>query len=338
MATSRREFIRFSAVAAATMLPLHAVCNVHRPFRLGMIGLDTSHVTVFAKFFNREHADDPELRGLRIAAAFPAGNPNFPLSQSRLEGFTKEVGRLGVEIVPTLADLLSVVDGVLLESVDGTQHLEQATPVFEAGKPVFIDKPLAASLKDVLEIEALGKKYQVPWFTASSSRFTEGYPRLRRNDEVGDILGCDAYSQSRAALGHPDLFWYGVHGVDLLYSLMGVGCRTVTAIQTQYSEQVTGLWQDGRVGTYRAIREHTGKTGLGVTVFGTKGIAHVDNYYDYNPLAVEIAKFFLNGTSPIPVEEMVEVFKYLAAAEESKRRGGVPVSLAEVVEIAQAKR
>src|SRR5579872_792741 len=267
-ATNRREFLQH-ALDTATMgsaiatLGVAAARSEEKPakLRLGVIGLDTSHVTVFAKAFNREHIDDPKLNNIRITAAFPAGNPDFPLSRDRLEGFTKEVRELGVEIVPSLADLLPLVDGVLLESVDGTQHLEQAGPVFEAGKPLVIDKPLAASLKDVLAIAGLGRKHQVPWFTASSSRFTPGYPELRQNAQVGDILGCDTYSQSRAAIGHPDLFWYGVHGVDLLYSLMSTGCQTVTAIQTQFFEQVSGTWNNGRVGTYRAIREHTAKTG-----------------------------------------------------------------------------
>jgi len=343
-ATDRREFLQCSigtaALAAATaILDDASVRSDEKPtrFRLGIIGLDTVHVTVFAKLFNQEHPDSAKLHNIRITAAFPAGNPDFPLSRDRLAGFTKEVRDLGVEIVPSLADLLPQVDGVLLESVDGTQHLEQARPVFEAGKPLFIDKPLAASLKDVLAIAELGKKHQVPWFTASSSRFTKGYPELRQNEQVGEILGCDTYSQARAAPGHPDLFWYGVHGVDLLYSLMGTGCRSVTAVQTRYSEQVTSVWQDERIGTYRAIREHTGQTGLGATVFGSKGIVHVNNYYDYVPLVIAIAEFFRTKRSPIPVEEMVEVFAYLAAAEESKRRRGAPVALRDVVEAAQGK-
>ena len=301
-----------------------------KPLRLGIIGLDTSHVSTFTRLLNRTDNPLPALRNARIVAAFPAGNPAFPLSQSRLAGFTKDVQSQGVEIVSSIAELLPRVDAVLLESVDGTQHLEQARPVLEARKPLFIDKPLAASLKDVLAIEALGRKHETPWFTASSSRFTAGYPELRNNESVGQILGCDTYSQSRAAPGHPDLFWYGMHGVDLLYSLMGTGCESVTAVQTQYTEQVTGVWRGGRVGTYRAIREHTGKTGLGATVFGTKGIVTVNQYYDYTPLVTAIVNFCRTGQSPVPVAEMVEVFAFLAAAEESKRRTGQPVKLEEV--------
>lgn len=336
---NRRSFLQCTANATMQAASLAVLGNQigssqeqeMKPFRLGIIGLDTSHVSVFTKQLNRGADQAPQLKGIRIAAAFPAGNPDFPLSKSRVAGFTEEVRKLGVEIVNSLAELLPLVDGVLLESVDGTQHLEQARPVFEAGKPLFIDKPLAASLHDVLEIAELGRKHQVPWFTASSSRFTAGYPELRQNPSVGEILGCDTYSQSRAAPGHPDLFWYGMHGVDLLYSLMGTGCESVTAVQTPYSEQVTGTWKGGRIGTYRAIREHTGKTGLGATVFGKQGIVHVNNYYDYFPLIVAIADFFRKRQSPVPVDEMVEVFAYLAAAEESKRRRGAPVLLQDVI-------
>lgn len=337
--STRREFVRYSTSAAAVVATagsLLPAADKSRVLRLGIIGLDTSHVTVFTKYFNRDNSTDRQLQGVRVVAALPAGNPDFPLSRDRLARFTKEVSDLDVEIVSSLDELLSQVDGVMLESVDGTQHLEQAIPVFEAGIPVFIDKPLAASLQDVLAIAKLGEQHEVPWFTASSSRFTPGYPELRNNERIGEILGCDAYSQARAAIGHPDLFWYGMHGVDLLYSLMGPGCQEVTAVQTQYTEKVTGTWEQGRVGTYRAIREHTGKTGLGATVFGKKEIVHVNNYYNYYPLAVAITEFFKTRQSPVPVQEMVEVFSYLAAAEESKRLQGVPVKLRDVLEAARA--
>jgi predicted dehydrogenase len=335
--TNRRQFLKQSgrsAVTAAAVGILGGTVSHSKDqppkIRLGIIGLDTSHVSEFTKHFNRHEGKAAELADIQVVAAFPAGNPNFPLSRDRVAGFTKDVREMGVDIVGSIEELLPRVDGVLLQSVDGGQHLEQVRPVFAAGKPLFIDKPLAASLKDALEIAELGRKHQVPWFTASSSRFTAGYPELRKNENIGGILGCDVYSQSRAAPGHPDLFWYGVHGVDLLYSLIGPGCESVTAVQTQYSEHVTGTWNDGRIGTYRAIREHTGKTGVGVTVFGTNGIQHVNNYYDYFPLVVAIAEFFRKVKSPVPEAEMLEVITYMAAAEESKRRNGVPVRLDEV--------
>jgi predicted dehydrogenase len=305
-----------------------------KPVRVGMIGLDTSHVVAFTRIMNDPNATGA-LKDVQVVTAWPGGNPNFPLSRDRVQGFTRQVKDMGVKIVDSIEELLSKVDAILLESVDGSQHLEQVRPVFEAGKPVFIDKPLTASLVDAVAIYELSKKYDVPWFSASSSRFTPGYRELRNDERVGDVLGCDAYSQSRAAPFHPDLFWYGVHGIDVLYEIMGRGCTFVTAIQTRYTESVCGLWSDGRVGRYRSIREHTGRTGLGVIVFGTKGIVYHNRYYDYVPLCAEIASFFKTRKPPVELEETLEVFAFMEAAEESKRRGGVPVSIAEVMEKAR---
>lgn len=292
--------------------------------RIGMVGLDTSHVPAFVRLMNDVIAQ-PAGHEVRIVAAFPAGNPDFPLSRDRVDGFTEEVRAMGVRLVDSLEELLTLVDGVMVQSVDGRQHLEQARAVFAAGKPVFIDKPLAASLTDVRAIEALGRTSGVPWFTASSTRFSPGYPDLKCDANLGRILGCEIYSQCKVMPGHPDLFWYGVHGVDLLYSLLGTGCRAVSAFQTEFTEQVTGVWQDGRIGTYRGIREETGATGLGATVFGSTGIVHVNSTYSYESLVQKIADFFRTGQSPVPPAEMVEVFAFMAAAEESKRLGGIPV-------------
>ncbi len=318
----------FGSTAAFAESPTH-------PIRVGMIGLDTSHVVAFTRIMNNPEATGA-LKNVHVAAAWPGGNPDFPLSRDRVKSFTQRVKDMGVEIVDSIEDLLPRVDAVLLESVDGSQHLEQVRPVFEAGKPVFIDKPLTASLVDAVAIYELGKKHNVPWFSASSSRFTPGYRELSDDERIGKVLGCDAYSQSRAAPFHPDLFWYGVHGVDVLYEVMGRGCTSVTAVQTRYTESVCGVWNDGRVGRFRSIREHTGKTGLGVVVFGTKGIVYHNRYYDYAPLCAEIAEFFKTRKPPIAPEETLEVFAFMEAAEESKRRNGVPVNIAEVM--AKAKQ
>jgi hypothetical protein len=145
------------------------------------------------------------------------------------------------------------------------------------------------------------------------------------------------FSASTLAHGHPDLFFYGVHGGELLYSLMGTGCERVAAVQTPLAEHVTGVWQAGRVGTYRGIREKAGATGVGATVFGTKGIAFCDNGYDYKPLVAEIVTFFRTGKPPVPPEETIELFAFLTAAEKSKAGGGRWVTLGEVLDEARKR-
>jgi hypothetical protein len=304
-----------------------------KPIRAGIIGLDTSHVIAFTKALN-----DPAAKGdvglVDVVAAFPGGSPDIPESANRLEGFTRQIREMGVEIVGSIDELLPKVDVVLLESVDGRPHLEQVRPVFAAGKPVFIDKPLAGSLADALEIFRLAKEHNVPCFSSSSLRFSPGILGMRTSDEVGQVLGCSAHSPCSLEPHHPDLFWYGIHGVEMLYTIMGSGCETVTRAHTPGGELVVGVWQGGRIGTYRGIRQ--GKSGYGATVFGSQGIAQAGPYAGYGPLVEAIATFFRTGQPPVSAEETIEIFAFMEAADESKRHGGKPVRLQDVLEKAKA--
>lgn len=304
--------------------------------RVGIIGLDTSHVVAFTRAMNDPSATG-ELASVEVVVAYPGGSPDIPDSANRVEGFTRQLrDEFKVEIVDSIDALLSRVDAVLLESVDGRPHLDQVRPVFAARKPVFIDKPVAGSLADAVEIFRLAEEAKVPCFSSSSLRFSPGILGMRKDDRVGDVLGCEAYGPCSLEPHHPDLFWYGVHGVEILYTIMGPGCLSVTRVQTGGVEHVTGTWKDGRVGTFRGIK--SGKTGYGAMVFGTKGIAPSGDYAGYEPLVVEIARFFKTGQPPVSAEETIELFAFMEAADESKRRGGGPVELAEVLEKAQAGR
>jgi hypothetical protein len=323
-----------SALVLASARPLPAADD-SKPLRAGIIGLDTSHVTAFASLLNAANPK-PALAGIRIVAAYPGGSQDIPESKNRLEGFTKALKeKYGVEIVPSIDELLKKVDVVFLESVDGRPHLEQVRPVLKAGKPVFIDKPVAGSLADALQIYDLAEKYKVPVFSSSSLRFSQGIRGLRNDPAVGDVLGCDVYGPCSLEKHHPDLFWYGVHGVETLFTIMGTGCESVSRVQTKDAELVTGVWQGGRIGTFRGIR--AGKSGYGGTVFGTKQIAPVGKYEGYEPMLVEIVKFFRTGKPPVSAAETLEMFAFMEAADESKRQGGAPVKIEDVMRKARAE-
>jgi predicted dehydrogenase len=302
--------------------------------KAGIIGLDTSHVVAFTKEFNNPEATG-EIANVKVTAAFPGGSLDIPDSANRVEGFTKQMREMNVEIVDSIDALLAKVDVVLLESVDGRPHLEQVKPVFAAKKPVFIDKPLAGSLADALEIRRLAKESGVPCFSSSSLRFSPGILGMRNDERVGNVLGCLAYSPCALEPHHPDLFWYGVHGMETLYTIMGTGCVSVTRTHSKDVDQVTGLWEDGRVATFRGIRG--GASGYGALVFGSKGIVPAGSYAGYKPLVEEIAKFFRTGQAPVSLDETVEMFAFMEAADESKRQGGKPVTLESVIEKAGRK-
>jgi len=329
MNLTRREALKTgAALLGAVALPA-AAQDSPKPLKAGIIGLDTSHVTAFTNILNNPK-NEGDLAGIKVVVAFPGGSPDIPASKNRLEGFTKTLReKHGVEIVDSIDALLKKVDVVFLESVDGRPHLEQARPVLKAGKPVFIDKPVAGSLADAIQIFELAKDNKVPVFSSSSLRFGPAVQGVRKNEKLGDVLGCDYYGPCEIEPHHPDLFWYGIHGVEALFTIMGTGCESVARVHTKETDLVTGQWQEGRLGTFRGIRK--GKADYGGTVFGSKAIMPAGGSGGYEPLIVEIARFFKSGKPPVAAEETMEIFAFMEAADESKRKGGLPVTLAAVM-------
>jgi len=300
-----------------------------KPLRAGIIGLDTSHVTAFTKLLNAGNPK-PELEGVRVVAAYPGGSPDVPSSRDRVAGFTRELrDKFGVAIVGSIDELLANVDVVLLESVDGRPHLEQARPVFKARKPVFIDKPVAGTLADAIAIFELARETNTPCFSSSSLRFGAGVGALQNKTKVGEIIGCDVYGPCSLEEHHPDLFWYGIHGVEALFTIMGTGCQSVSRTQTESTELVAGVWPGGRVGTFRGMRK--GPYKYGGTVFGSKGNLPVGGDGGYEPLMVEIVRFFKTGKPPVSALETLQIYAFMEAADESKRQGGKPVTLESVM-------
>jgi hypothetical protein len=301
-----------------------------------MIGLDTSHAPAFTKLINKADGTS-KLAKMRVVAAYPGGSDDLAASRDRIAGFTQQLSDMGVEIVDSIEALLSKVDAVLLESVDGRKHLEQVLPVFKAGKPVFIDKPLAADLVDAMAIDLLGKKYEARWFSSSSLRFSPSIIQYREapSEAAGSVIGAAAWGPCSLEPTHSDLTWYGIHGVETLYTAMGMGCQAVTRIHSQGVDLVVGSWQAGRVGTFRGIR--SGKSGYGLVVFGDKKIDLSGKYAGYGPLVERIADFFLGGEVPVANAETLEMFAFMAAADASKDADGRTIRLDEVWETALAE-
>lgn len=295
---------------------------------VGIIGLDTSHSAAFTNIINDSEADT-DVSGFRVVAAYPHGSRDIESSVSRIPRFTKEVKKMGVEIVGSIDELLDKVDVVLLETNDGRPHLEQALPVLKAGKRMFIDKPVAGSLKDTIAIMEASRQYDTPIFSSSSLRYLSVAQAVRHEDRIGNVLGADTYSPAKLEPTHPDLFWYGIHGVEILFTVMGTGCQSVSRTHTDGTDIVVGTWEDNRLGTFRGIRE--GKTGYGGTAYGSEGIISLGPYEGYRPLVVKILEFFRTGVSPVRLDETLEIYAFMEAADESKRRGGASVNIDEVL-------
>jgi len=296
--------------------------------RIGIIGVDTSHAPAFTKLIN-DATDKKHVEGGKVVAFYKGGSPDIAESTGRIEKITTELKeKYGLKQVDTVEELCGMVDVVLLESLDGRPKLEQARPVFKAGKPVFIDKPVAASLRDVIGINRLAKENHVPWFSSSAYRYYETMVAVK-NTDVGEVRGAFSYGPCELEPHHPDFFWYGIHPTEALFTIMGAGCETVVRTSTENTDEATGVWSGGRVGTMRGLRNAS--TPHKVTVFGTKGIAEQKGDGDYAPLVAEIMKFFKTGISPVPNDETVEIYAFMEAADESKREGGKTVKISDVM-------
>ncbi len=335
----RRRFLS-TASAAAGLSFISAFSKSHRELlhqaagKIGIIGLDTSHSVAFAKALNGPNPA-PGLQGFKVVAAYPKGSIDIESSVKRIPGYTEDVKKLGVEIVNSIPELLKKVDFVLLETNDGRPHLEQASLVLEAGKPMFIDKPVAASLTDTVAIYDLADRHRVPIFSSSSLRYMETAQDVVRG-KIGPVLGADTFSPATIEKTHPDLFWYGIHGVEILFTVMGTGCKTVTRHYTNDTDIVVGEWSDGRIGTFRGTR--TGKHDYGGTAYGEKGNLALGPFNGYDNLLIEIISFFKTGKLPVTSKETLEIYTFMEAADESKRNGGKRVSLDDVLEKARKKK
>ena len=294
--------------------------------RVGVIGTDTSHVPAFAGLLNGDPNAPDHIAGARVVAAWKGGSQDIQESIGRVDQFAEDVRtKYGVEIVPDIAALLSKVDVVLLTSLDGRVHLEQARPVIAARKPLFIDKPLAATLEGAREIARLAKAAGVPWFSSSSLRFGAIGAAMK----LPGLTGAATWGPGPFEAHHPlELAWYAIHPVELLYTIMGTGCESVTRIAGKDADVIVGRWKDGRIGTVTAVRPYSD---YGAVAF--RGRESVESHpkaaaaTDYRALVVEMVKFFQTGQPPVPNEETLEIFAFLDAAQRSKEAGGRPVGL-----------
>jgi predicted dehydrogenase len=319
-----------ATIAIVALLYIASAAYAKDPLRVGIIGCDTSHVIAFTKIINNPDATGP-LAEVEVTAAFPGGSPDIPDSRNRLDKFVQQLRDQGIKIVDSLEELASETDAILLESVDGRPHLAQFKAVAK-GKPIFVDKPAAGSLADLLAIYRIADETKTPVFSSSSLRFAKDIQAAAVDKSIGDMIGCETSSPMSIEKHHPDLFWYGIHGVESLFTIMGPGCESVTRVDSPLSTVVVGKWNDGRLGSYRGERKGYY---YAFTVYGTKGALQGKTTGGYDQAVFEICKFFTTGQPPVAREETIEIYAYMEAADESKRLGGKPASLKDVIQKAE---
>lgn len=306
-----------------------------KQIKIGIIGLDTSHSKVFPEKING--GELPEYPEFKIVAAYPYGSRTIESSYKRIPGYIEDVKKYGVEITNSIQELLDKVDCVMLETNDGHLHLEQAAEVLKAGKIMFIDKPVGANLEQAIAIFKLAEYYNVPVFSSSALRFVPQNQKLSKG-EYGKITGVDCYSPHRLEKSHPDFGWYGIHGVEILFTTMGTGCQYVNRMSSDsIVDVVVGKWNDGRIGTYRALQK--GRSMYGGTAFTASKAVEVgkSDRYLYLYLLKEVLSFFKTREVPVSPTETLEIFTFMEASNISKAKGGKIISMEKTYKKAEKK-
>jgi predicted dehydrogenase len=343
-------------LAALAFLQQPLLAEAPQPVRVGILGLDNYQGLAYAQLFNDPKAAD-DLAGVKVVAAYDIGGDDHPESAALTARWKETFARFGstaekgplkdytpVEMLNSVEDLLSRCDAVMIMSLDGRLHLRQAEPVLKAGKRLYIGRPLAASLADAVAILKLAESTGTPCFSSSQHRFSPGFIGMRNHPEVGKVLGCDVYGGYDLQGPKADAFTIPLHSLETLYTIMGPGVKTVSCTSTPQTESFTLVWKDGRIGTYRGIKE--GKVKYSATVFGDLGVSPSgiyghgvpvqgvvplkDKYMGYEGIAREVAKFFKGGPVPVPASETLEIFAVLQAAEQSRAQNGKPATLPDV--------
>jgi predicted dehydrogenase len=296
--------------------------------RLGVLDFDTSHAVAFTQRLNQTGVAKVQfVDGAKVVIACPGESK---LDPGRIPGFTEQMKKLGVPLVEKPTDMIGKVDAMLIESLDGTVHYERAKPFLEAGLPCFIDKPFTCSTDDAKKIIDLAAKKKVAVFSSSSLRYAPDVVEYVADETHGKVVGCVAYSPCSLS-PIPDrnagLFHYGIHGVEILFTVMGPGCQRVTSTHEKGVDVATGTWKDGRVGTFRGIRD--GAAGYGFVGFAQKGTkaVTVGTGVIYRELVKQIVKTFETGKPPIDPSVTLEIVAFIEAANKSGANHGAVETL-----------
>lgn len=292
--------------------------------KLGILDFDTSHAVEFTRRLNHIGKEtDQFVDGAKVVVGCPGESK---LSPERIAGFTEQMKKMEVPLVDKPEDMIGKVDVMLIEAVDGSVHYERAKPFLEAGIPCFVDKPFTCSVDHARKLVDLAAKKKLPLFSSSSLRFAPEVVEYMADAKHSKVLGVVCWgpaSLSGVENRNQGLFHYGIHAIEVLYTLMGQGCESVTCTSDKSVDVVTGHWKDGRVATVRGTRSGPGVYGATVFAEKTTQALNIGTKYIYRELLKKIVETYTTGKPPIDIAVTVEIVAFIEAAFKSANNHGM---------------
>ena len=281
--------------------------------RVGIVDLDTSHCELFTPLVN-------EADGLTVAAVWDGGSV-------RPAGYAATfAAEFGIDkVCGSLDELVESVDVGMLMGQNWDLHVERARPFLEAGKRVFIDKPLVGRMADVNALIALSERTGVPVMGGSSLRYAPPLTALREGGRT------PANVVSAFASGPHDFFNYGVHAVAMIAGFFGPGIRAVTHIASGATDLFLLEWGEAGLPIVLQLSapdvwEYSFFLALTTDRIGVEPLKFVcDDAFSDDLNRGLIAEFvrFAHGEPPaVAVPDLLEEVTVCLAAAEARRTGG----------------
>ncbi len=296
-----------------------------REWKIGVLGLDTSHTVAFTKVLQApDTPPEQRVEGLRVVHAMRFPSP-FQDEKGQDER-QAQLEALGVTMKSSVRELAEGMDALFLEINDPAQHLPFFRQVAALGLPVFLDKPLAANLAEGREIVALARACKTNLWTSSSLRFIRRLVAARQQMTAPPTF-CNVFGALGKAAAGSDIVWYGCHVTEMLVTAMGRGARSVMAVEDPAGVVAIVSYDKGR----RAVAEYNrGSYKYGGRIQAGNDVLYFDNTGDvlYYNLLVEIKRWLETGAAPVSLDESLEVQAIMEAVEQSlAQKGPAPVEV-----------
>lgn len=268
--------------------------------KIGFIDLfiDEWHANNYPKFIK-----DSKLGGqFKIAYAWEeAAKGGRPL-----DVWCKE---FGVEPLKSIEEVVDKSDCIVVLAPSNPEVHERLSEIpLKSGKPVYIDKPFAHSLKSAKAIVANAAKHRTPMYSSSALRFGSGIEGI-----VKSLGGPAEFASTRG--GGRSFEEYGIHQIEMLTMLMGIGARRVMQCGAKDADVLIVEYFDGRrcaanlVGCYPFQAECKGKDG------NRHAAEKMDDFF---PRFIDaMLEFFETAKAPVPAEQTLEIAAILEAGVEA---------------------
>ena len=277
--------------------------------RVGLVGIENSHAEDIVRYLNGQPR---ELAAARVSAIV-AGEPDR----------TEMLTRLGAieTVVPNSQDLLSAVDALIVTSRDGAEHAAHALPFLEAGIPVWVDKPLAASLADAERMVAAAERSGAALTSSSALRWVPDTTAVvAAMAAIGPLQEIVVSGPADPNSEYSGIFFYGIHAADIAQRLFPGRPDDIEV--TVVPDGVSVRYRLGTVGVTLELwrPDPARRTLFQASVSGQQGTVEreISLSGDYvQPGVNAFVEMLRSGVAPIPYRELVAPIAILESVKQA---------------------